>query len=106
MTQPDDLTVLPDAVFVHGGHVDRAADQIATVGQAGRAVRVDRDAYGQLCTIVPLMVNSLQDFVLDAIDAAVGSLHESADRLRTVAAGYQDTDVIAADAMRQLEGGP
>jgi hypothetical protein len=105
MTPPDDLTVLPDAVVVHGGHVNAVADQVAVAGQAGHVVRVDQDAYGQLCTIVPLMVNTLQDLVLDAIDTAAGSLHDTADRLSTVAAGYQETDEVATDDLRRLEGG-
>lgn len=81
------------------------ADQIGAACRAGRAVRLDQDAYGQLCTIVPQMVNALQDFVLEAIDTAAGSLHDSADRLRIVADTYQDTDDIAADTMGRLEGG-
>jgi hypothetical protein len=105
MTTPDDLTVLPDAVFIHGRHVNAVADQIAVAGQAGHAVRAGQDAYGQLCTIVPLMVNALQDLVLEAIDAAAGSLRDTTDRLAAAATGYQETDEVTADDLRRLEGG-
>ena len=64
-----------------------------------------QDAYGQLCTIVPLMVNTLQDLVLEAIDTAAGSLHDTADRLDTAAAGYHETDEATTDDLRRLEGG-
>jgi hypothetical protein len=105
MAQPDDLGVLPGAVVVHSGHVDTVADQIAVACEAGRTVRVDQNAYGQLCTIVPVMVNALQDLVLEAIDTAHGSLHETADRLRTAAGVYQQTDEAAAEVVRGAEGG-
>lgn len=104
MTQPDDLTVLPDAITVHSGQLDAVADQAAIAHQAGRAIRVDQNAYGQLCTVVPLMVNALQDLVLEAIDTAADSLNETAQRLRTVAANYQNTDDEAADGLRRLQG--
>lgn len=106
MTQPpDDLSVVPEAVVVHGGHVNAVADQIAVAGQAGRTVRAGQDAYGQLCTIVPVIVNALQDLVLEAIDTAAGSLRDTADRLNAAAVGYQETDEVTADDLRRLEGG-
>jgi hypothetical protein len=58
-----------------------------------------------LCTIVPVLLGSLQDLVVDGIDAAGHSLRDTAGRLRTAAHAYQTTDHHNATALRSI-GGP
>jgi uncharacterized protein YukE len=88
----EDVVVTPAVLVEHAARIDAAAGEIATAGQAGQSVRVDRGAYGQLCTFVPVMIDGLQGLVVDAIDAAADSLRDTADRLRSAATGYRDTD--------------
>jgi hypothetical protein len=59
-----------------------------------------------LCTIVPTLINGLQDLVLDAIGAADSSLHETAARLRAVASSYAETDAVSEASIRRIEPGP
>jgi hypothetical protein len=69
-------------------------------------VWLENAAYGKLCTIVPTLINSLQGIVIDAIGAADASLHETAQRLRTVAGSYRDADRVNEENFRRIEPGP
>jgi hypothetical protein len=84
----------------HAGQVDRIGDGLNTAQQAGAAVRVDSGAYGKLCLIVPALLNLLQDKAIDGIAAAAGSVHDTADALRSTAADYDGSDTRAADRIR------
>jgi hypothetical protein len=44
----------------------------------------------------------LQGLILDGMDAAIGSLHDTGGRLRTAAAAYQSTDQQRKAAHDQL----
>ena len=84
----------------HAGEVDRIGDGLTVASQAGVAIRADAGAYGQLCQIVPALLNELQQAVVDGIATAAESVHDTADRLRTVAADYDAADRNAADRLR------
>ena len=88
----EDVVVTSAALVQHAARIDAAASEIATAGRAGQCARVDRAAYGQLCTFVPVMIDGLQGVVVDAIDAAADSLRDTSDRLRSAATAYRDTD--------------
>jgi len=94
MAEP--LEVTPGDLLSHAGRIESIAGQVATAKQAGDVVRLDNGAYGQLCTIVPVLLNGLQDLVIDGIDAAADSLQDTAVRLRTAAQSYQSTDQRSA----------
>jgi hypothetical protein len=80
------------------------AGEVGTAKGAGEAVRVGSEAYGQLCQIVPALLNELQDLLLDGIGAAQESLHDTGDRLRTAAQGYQGTDRQREVVNQRLRG--
>jgi Excreted virulence factor EspC, type VII ESX diderm len=92
MTSPDGIAVLPADLITHAAHVDAVAGDLVTARDAGTAVKLDAQAYGKLCVMVPMMLGRLQDIVIDGIDAAIGSLHDTGDRLRSAATGYQSAD--------------
>jgi len=73
---------------------------LTTASRAGMAVRADAGAYGQLCGIVPVLLNELQQALVDGVAAAAESVHDTADRLRAVAADYDTADRNAADRLR------
>jgi hypothetical protein len=104
MSPGDGIGVSPADLVAHAGHVEAVADRVATAKQAGDAVRLDAAAYGRLCTIVPALMNGLQHLLIDAIDAAAGSLHDGGARLRTTAEGYRATDENAAARHQQVWG--
>ena len=84
----------------HAGEIDAISDGLATARQAGETIRTDIGAYGQLCQIVPALLNGLQQALVDGIAAAAGAAHGTADALRSVAASYDAADENAADRLR------
>jgi hypothetical protein len=92
MSTGDGIGVSPSDLVTHAGHVEAVADRVAVAKQAGDTVRLGAGAYGKLCTIVPFLLNGLQTLLVDGIDAAAGSLHDSGGRLRTAAEGYRSAD--------------
>jgi Excreted virulence factor EspC, type VII ESX diderm len=102
----DEVAVTPAMLLRHAAGIDAAASEVAQSKRAGETVRVDSGAYGQLCTIVPALINSLQDIVLDAIGAADTSLHETARRMRAVADAYAEADSVSEEDIRRIGPGP
>lgn len=102
----DEVAVTPAMLLRHAVGVEATASDVAQAKQAGDAVRVDSAAYGQLCTMVPALINSLQHIVLDAVGAADTSLHDTAARLRTVADSYLEADNASEEGIRGIEPGP
>jgi hypothetical protein len=100
----DQVGVRRAELVLHAGHVEGIADRIAAAADAGTAVRAGSDAYGKLCVMVPVMLNTLQDVLIDGIRSAAGSLHDTGDRLRRTASEYDTTDQRRADAFRAIRG--
>jgi len=98
-----EIAVQPSTLVTHANRLAAIAGDVATAKAAGDGVRVDSEAYGKLCTIVPILLNSLQDIVLDAIDAAQDSLHDTGDRLRTAAQTYRSTDAERDQVNQRLK---
>jgi hypothetical protein len=84
----------------HAGEVDTIGDGLTSAAQAGRSIQTDTGAYGRLCQFVPALLNGLQESMVDAMNTAAGSAHDTADALRSVAASYDSTDGSAADRIR------
>jgi len=103
--EPNDLAVTPQALARHATGMEAIASGVAQAKQAGDTVRVGGEAYGQLCTIVPLLINSLQDIIIDAISAASTSLHETAQLLLQVADGYVEADSASEEGLKQIGPG-
>lgn len=88
------------ALVSHAGEVDAVGDGLSSAAQAGQAVQTGIEAYGQLCQFVPALLNNLQQAIVDGMTTAAESAHDTADRLRSVAAGYDSADGGAADRLR------
>jgi hypothetical protein len=98
------FAVSPPDLHAHAGRVDAVADRIGTAEQAGRGVRVDAGAYGQLCVMVPVLIGALDDLVVNGIATAQTSVRDTAARLRVTAATYQSTEETNQAAMDRLSG--
>ncbi|MBY8870475.1 ESX-1 secretion-associated protein [Micromonospora sp. PLK6-60] len=92
MPTGEHLQVHPEDLIAHAGHLDRTADRIDTARAAGQHVRLGADAYGQLCALMPTLLDGLHRTLVDGIGTAAGSVRDTAGRLRTSAQRYQDTD--------------
>ncbi|MEU4216893.1 type VII secretion target [Actinoplanes sp. NPDC026623] len=84
----------------HADRIDTIGDGLTAAGQAGQTAQTDTGAYGQLCQFVPALLNGLQQEMIDGMNTAAGSAHETADALRSVAAAYDSADGNAADRVR------
>ena|SRR5919107_2727868 len=100
-----EVAVNAGALVAHAGVVDRIGDALTTAAQAGEAVRMGTGAYGKLCQFVPLLLNELQQAMVDGMATAAGSVHDTADRLRSVVAGYDAADGNAEDRLRNTRAG-
>jgi hypothetical protein len=98
------IEVDPAALLAHAAAIEPIASAIYTAQQAGNTVRMDKQAYGKLCVIVPALLDVLQDMLVDGIAVAAESVNDSADRLRKVAGGYQDSDAASQNASNQVYG--
>ncbi|WP_089153983.1 type VII secretion target [Micromonospora sp. NBS 11-29] len=96
MPAGEPLRVDPDDLTAHAAHLDRCADSIDTAGQAARHVRLSADAYGQLCAVMPVLLDGLQRTLVDGVGAAAASVRDTADRVRSSAERYRAADDRAA----------
>jgi hypothetical protein len=100
----DGLTVRPADLPSYAGHVEAIGDHLDLVKKAGQATHPGPGEYSKLCTIVPVMLGTLQDKVVDGIGAAGHSLHDNAGRLRAGAEAYDTTDNNNAATLNQIGG--
>ncbi|MBM7084590.1 type VII secretion target [Micromonospora sp. WMMD734] len=101
----DHIRVDPDDLNRHAAHLDRCADSLDTAQGAGRHVRLDADAYGQLCAIMPALLDGLQQTLVDGVGTAAGSVRDTAAKLRSSAVGYRATDSRAARHLDRIRDG-
>ena len=79
-------------VHQHGGTVDRVADAVELARSAVHEVSLDTQAYGQLCQFLPAILSPVFGLAVDALHESVGSLQETAQKLRTASSATQSTD--------------
>ncbi|MFI6243881.1 type VII secretion target [Micromonospora sp. NPDC050795] len=101
MPAGDGIQVDPDDLTAHAAHLDRCASGLDTAQQAGQHVRLSTDAYGQLCAMMPVLLDGLQRTLLDSIGAAAASVRDTAGKLRVGADRYRSSD---AHAQQLLDG--
>jgi hypothetical protein len=101
----DQVGVRHAELVTHAGHVEAVGDRVSTAASAGASVRAGNHAYGKLCVMVPVMLNALQDVLIDGINAAAESLHDTGARLRTTASEYETTDRRRADVFKVIGNG-
>ncbi|MET8089766.1 type VII secretion target [Micromonospora sp. NPDC005220] len=106
MPAGDGIQVDPDDLTAHAARLDRSATSVDTAQQAGQHVRLGTDAYGQLCAMMPVLLDGLQRTLVDGIGAAAASVRDTAGRLRVGADRYRESDAHAKhllDGLRQRQ---
>ncbi|HEX5201878.1 type VII secretion target [Paractinoplanes rhizophilus] len=96
MSADPGFQVQADAISRHAATVDGVADQVGDARGAAAAVSVGRDAYGILCSLIPSLLEPVQESVIDALGDAAESLRSAADDLRSTARDYTGADVRTA----------
>jgi len=84
--------VAPETLTTHAGRVQQVAESVSTAKGAGNAVQMGYGAYGQLCTIVPMIIGVLQSVILAGFDDAVQSLKHTGEQLKVTADEYRQAD--------------
>jgi hypothetical protein len=103
MTAPDSrFQVRSTDLVAHAGHIDDIAKELAVARGAVETVRLDGGSYGQLCQLVPVLLNELQTRLVDAITAAEQSAVDASGSVRSIAASYDSADGNAADRLRNI----
>jgi hypothetical protein len=90
----------------HASTVDQLAARAQRASEAVRFVRLDRDAYGQICAFVPTLLGSVQANLQDVAEAASAALRGSAAALRVAAAAYEASDANAVERLNAAAPGP
>ncbi|MET7669707.1 type VII secretion target [Micromonospora luteifusca] len=101
MPASDGIQATPDDLIAHAAHLDRCAGNLDTAQQAGQHIRLGADAYGQLCAMMPALLDDLQRTLVDGIGTAASSVRDTAGRLRTSVDRYRTSD---AHAKHRLDG--
>ncbi|MER7165334.1 type VII secretion target [Micromonospora sp. NPDC000207] len=96
------IHVRPEDLTVHAGHLDRTAARLDTARAAGQHVRLGADAYGQLCAMMPVLLDGLQRTLVEGIDSAAAALRDTAGRVRTGADHYRAADARAAAQLDRI----
>lgn len=86
----------------HAGTVDAVADAVSTARSAVHEVTMDTQAYGQLCQFLPALLSPVFGLALDALHESIGSLQDTADKLRTAASNTETTDAERGTAIAQI----
>jgi hypothetical protein len=86
----------------HAGTVDAVADAVSTARSAVHEVTMDIQAYGQLCQFLPALLSPVFGLALDALHESIGSLQDTADKLRIAASGTEVTDAERGTAIAQI----
>ncbi|SCL44896.1 Excreted virulence factor EspC, type VII ESX diderm [Micromonospora citrea] len=102
MPGDDGIRVDTDGLTRHAARLDRRADSLDTARQAGQHVRLGAEAYGQLCAIVPVLLDGVAQTLVQGIDTAAGSVRDTADRLRTGADRYRAADTRAEQSLQRI----
>ncbi|WP_091343504.1 type VII secretion target [Micromonospora rhizosphaerae] len=102
MPAAEGIRVSPEDLVGHAGHLAGVADALTVARQAGQSVRLGADAYGQLCVLMPVLLDHVQRILVEGVDTAARSVNDTADRLRAVAGRYQATDGRAEDTLNRI----
>lgn len=106
MPAGDRLEVISADLTRHAGRLEGIADGLAAAQQAGQAVRLGAGAYGQLCAMLPALLDGVQQVLVDGIDSAAHSVRDTAGRVRTAAGAYDSADGRSAAALDRLRTPP
>jgi excreted virulence factor EspC (type VII ESX diderm) len=84
--------VVPEDLTAHASHLDGLTDRLSQALDAANTVSMNDEAYGILCSFLPLIINPLEEKAIQALKDAVDGVTTTADNVRITANQYRDTD--------------
>ncbi|GAA0520102.1 hypothetical protein GCM10011581_10270 [Saccharopolyspora subtropica] len=98
----DGFRIPPDQLRAHADKLDDHAAALGQAADAGRAVRLDTDAYGLICQFLPPLLTETADAVLSTTSAAQRAVAALSSSLRDALADYEASDAEIATALQRL----
>src|SRR5256885_7972386 len=92
--QPDDLTA-------HASHLDGVGDRLNTALDAAKIASMDDDAYGLLCAFLPPIINPMEEKGVEAIQAAIEGVQNTAGNVRTAADSYREAEKSNSEPLQK-----
>jgi hypothetical protein len=88
----DGLKVNVEQLSAHGNSLEQIASHVTSAKNAGDSVRLGPNAYGEFCTLVPMIIGALQGVVTEGLSDAVQSLHDARDQIRATGKMYEEAE--------------
>ena len=92
--------VAADELTVHAGHLDAIEARLTAVAGAVAAGSMPGNAYGLLCSFLPLCINPVEDKGRAALAATADAVRTTAANVRTAAGSYQRREDTSAQPFR------
>ncbi|MEV6344039.1 type VII secretion target [Actinoplanes sp. NPDC051851] len=92
----DRLRLPSDEMVRHSSAVDDIAAALRQARAAAGQVSLDTQAYGRLCSFLPLLLGGVTESAIVAMNGSADALTETALRLREAVATTEHTDHLAA----------
>lgn len=89
---PPEIVIPVEAVRRHSVNIDNVAAAVHEARSAAHAVTIETEAYGQICSFLPTLLNPLFALTLSAYVRAEEALQETSVSLRTAAARAEESD--------------
>jgi len=96
MTSPD-ISVRPEELITHAGHVDATTDEIAKASDAASTISINHDAFGKLIAFVGGWFQDKEQDLAGKYAQTVTDLRTDAANLRAAAGRYASSDASAAN---------
>jgi hypothetical protein len=100
----EELRMPVDAVRRHAGSAYAAADAVDAGREAAAYAQLGSHAYGEICTVLPALINPLADRAVMALRESVSALRETATNLRAAATAAEAADASSADRTGRAGG--
>ncbi|WP_030161755.1 type VII secretion target [Glycomyces sp. NRRL B-16210] len=98
-----DRSVDPEELRDHANHLRALQDRFAAIRAASSHIAMSDDAYGQLCQMLPPIMESRHQDQDAGMEALAENLELLAEALGDCAADYEAADAEASDEFAQLE---
>lgn len=103
MNAAGEFRVVPEELVAHAGHVAEAAARMGRAAGAGETVRLGADAYGTICSFLPVLLDPFQSSVTQTLRRCADTLDSVVDALKQTADTYVAGDRAVADGIASVD---
>ena len=96
----DKYEVLTDELTAHAGKLHALTERLRTAADAANQATMNDDAYGVICQPFAMMLQPFEQMGLNAVRQGVGTLSDTADKVRKATTHYDTTETAEAAKFR------